>query len=202
VVAAVPLLFEMVHSIQPPRNDDGQVEYFRWVWAVLLIATDTLGGYVFARMAANLGMPISNYHAACSAGAVFGTIAWLGRAMTGLVAMVQITTDGGRASNVFGVWEVVNPDPVLVTAEDYETMQRGLGRFFAAWFRDAPRMARRMLKAFTCCCGCCLACCGVKDDFKEVQAEMAAMEEALEIEARETGVAVTQLTLPFLQDDI
>jgi hypothetical protein len=85
-----------------------------------------LDGYVFARMALNQGMPISNYHAACSAGAVFGLLTWLSRVMTGIPAMIQITTEYGKVSNVFGIVESMTPDPIIVTKEEYMAMKRGL----------------------------------------------------------------------------
>ncbi|KAH6645153.1 hypothetical protein BKA67DRAFT_542130 [Truncatella angustata] len=155
VVAAVPFIFEMVRNIQPVLDQEGKPEYFRWVFAIFLIGTDALGGYVFARMASNQGMPISNYRAACSAGAVFGTLAWLARAMTGIVAMVNITTEDGKVSNVFGVYELVTPDPVLVTEDEYEAMQRGvagvLSGFFSGFLSSGPKIMRRFLGCFTCC---------------------------------------------------
>ncbi|GKT46641.1 uncharacterized protein ColSpa_06822 [Colletotrichum spaethianum] len=138
VVAAVPLFFEAVRDIKPKPDEEGEVNYFRWAWAVFLIATDALGGYVFARMASNQGMPISNYHAACSAGAVYGTLTFLARAMTGCVALVRHQTNDGKVSDIFGVWEVVLPDRIVVSEEEYQRMQRGLGATLTQLFRALP----------------------------------------------------------------
>lgn len=55
VIAAVPLFFEAIRDIRPKPDHEGYIQYFRWGYAVSLIATDALGGYVFARMAANQG---------------------------------------------------------------------------------------------------------------------------------------------------
>ncbi|KAK1965365.1 hypothetical protein LY78DRAFT_670488 [Colletotrichum sublineola] len=63
------------------------------------------------------GMPISNYHAACSAGAVYGTPTFLSRTMTGCVALCCLRATDGKVSDIFGVWEVVLPDKIVVTEE-------------------------------------------------------------------------------------
>lgn len=55
VVASIPLVFDTIRDIEPKPDDEGKTDYFRWAWAVFLIPTDALGGYVFARMAANQG---------------------------------------------------------------------------------------------------------------------------------------------------
>ncbi|KAK1599103.1 uncharacterized protein LY79DRAFT_536974 [Colletotrichum navitas] len=152
VVAAVPLFFEAVRDIKPKPDGDGGVDYFRWVNAIFLVATDALGGYVFARMAANQGIPISNYHAACSAGAVYGTLTFLSRAMTGCVALFRFHTTDGKVSDIFGVWEAVLPDKIIVTEEEYLQMQRGLASTLERCFRAGPRMLSSL---FNCCCCCC-----------------------------------------------
>jgi len=55
VVAAVPLFFETLRFLRPQQDEQGNTSYFSWVLAIFLIPTDALGGYVFARMAANQG---------------------------------------------------------------------------------------------------------------------------------------------------
>ncbi|KAK1986818.1 hypothetical protein LZ30DRAFT_746218 [Colletotrichum cereale] len=97
-------------------------------------------------------MPISNYHAACSAGAVYGTLAFLSRAMTGCVALLRLQTTDGKVSDIFGVWEVVLPDKIVVTEEEYMRMQRGLVATLTQFFGIGPRMMRSL---FNCCCCCC-----------------------------------------------
>lgn len=200
VVAGVPLFFEMIRAIQPPQDDDGKPVYFRWVWGVFLTPMDALGGYVFARMAANQGVPISNYHAACSAGATFGAIAWLARAMTGCITLVQLQTYDGRTSNVFGVWEWVTPDPIVVTVEEYEAMQRGLAGALGTIFTMMPAVARGGLRFMTCCCGCCMGR-EMRDDLMEARADMAGMDEEGRLEEgyREVGIATAERMLPNVQ---
>ncbi|KAK2064246.1 hypothetical protein LY76DRAFT_641839 [Colletotrichum caudatum] len=152
VVAAVPLFFEGVRDIKPKPDGDGNVDYFRWMYAIFLVATDALGGYVFARMAANQGMPISNYHAACSAGAVYGTLTFLSRSMTGCVALVRLRTDDGKVSDIFGVWEAVLPDKIIVTEEEYLRMQRGLAATLTQLFGTGPRVLHSLFNCGGCCC--------------------------------------------------
>ncbi|KDN68470.1 hypothetical protein CSUB01_05639 [Colletotrichum sublineola] len=97
VIAAAPLFFEGVRNIKPNPDENGNVEYFRWMHSA--------------------GMPISNYHAACSAGAVYGTPTFLSRTMTGCVALCCLRATDGKVSDIFGVWEVVLPDKIVVTEE-------------------------------------------------------------------------------------
>ncbi|KAL0932872.1 uncharacterized protein CTRU02_211835 [Colletotrichum truncatum] len=150
VVAAFPLFFESIRDIKPKPDDDGRINYYRWVYAVFLIGTDALGGYVFARMASNQGMPVSNYKAACSAGAVYGTLTFVSRAITGCVAMIQNKSEG-IVSDIFGVWEVVLPDKIVVTEEEYRQMQDGLAKLLTQFFSSGTRGLGSML---TCCCCC------------------------------------------------
>jgi hypothetical protein len=119
-------------------DDEGPHPYL----AIFLIASDPLGGYVFARMASNqgdlrtptsviykgslrIGMPISNYHAACSAGAVFGTLTWLARACTALCLCYQ-RQHGDYFYTVFGTYKMVDVE-VTVTHEEYQQMQKAAG---------------------------------------------------------------------------
>lgn len=200
MVAAVPLAAEMVRDIQPKLDDQGNKMSYRWVYAVFLIASDALGGYVFARMAANQGMPISNYHAACSAGAVFGTLTFLARAMTGCVAMVELVQHDGTVSNVFGVWEAVLPDTIIVTEEEYVRLQRGLagvfGGFFGGFLSSWPKMMRRYIKFLSCCC-CCFACCGFKDLLSDMEEGFTDMEAHIDFD--QAALALTQQMVPVVR---
>ncbi|KAL2119883.1 hypothetical protein VTJ04DRAFT_6844 [Mycothermus thermophilus] len=81
VVAAIPLSCEgasMYLSIGNYRQIDeleNSVETkFEPCTDIWVIGWDALGGYVFARMAQNQGMPICPLNAAAAAGAVFGTL--------------------------------------------------------------------------------------------------------------------------------
>lgn len=191
----------MIRNIQPIADHEGNIQYYSWVKAVLLIPSDALGGYIFARMAANQGMPISNYHAACSAGAVFGTLTWLARAMTGVVAMIQITRRDGTISNVFGVYEQVQPDPVIVTEEEHRAMRRGIQGIFTGLSSSLPSIARRSLGCFSCCCGWCLVCCGMKDDLDTARAEMREWERSQRDDMADVGYQLTQQMLPATRVD-
>ncbi|KAI0175438.1 hypothetical protein BJ166DRAFT_174748 [Pestalotiopsis sp. NC0098] len=199
VVAAVPLVPEMIRNIQPVQDQEGKTEYFRWVYAIFLIAADALGGYVFARMAENQGMPISNYHAACSAGALFGTLTWISRAMTGLVAMIQVTLDDGSCSNVFGVYKPVASDPIVVTEEEYLATHRGVATFLTPFFGSWPRLERRSLSCLSCCCGPCFACFGLKEGFEDMRQGMEDMEREDRDEMQDVGYQLAELMLPAIR---
>ncbi|KAF2257681.1 hypothetical protein CC78DRAFT_201789 [Lojkania enalia] len=54
-----------------------------------------------------IGMPISNYHAACSAGAVFGTLTWLARVCTALCLCYQ-RQHGDYFYTVFGTYKTAD----------------------------------------------------------------------------------------------
>lgn len=199
VVAAVPLVFEMIRNIHPVQDQEGKTEYFRWVYAILLIAADALGGYVFARMAENQGMPISNYHAACSAGAVFGTLTWISRAMTGIVAMVQVTLADGRRSNVFGVYELVDPDPIVVTEEEYLAMHRGVATLLTGFFGSWPKMSQRCFSCLSCCCGPCFACFGLKEEIEDLRQELEDMERENRDEMQDVGYQLAEQIFPAIR---
>ncbi|KAJ6280840.1 hypothetical protein J3E71DRAFT_362250 [Bipolaris maydis] len=142
VVAAVPFLFEAIRTLEPNPSSEDDGEGPHPYLAIFLIASDPLGGYVFARMASNqgdlrtptsviykgslrIGMPISNYHAACSAGAVFGTLTWLARVCTALCLCYQ-RQHGGYFYNVFGTYKTADVE-VTVTREEYQQMQKAAG---------------------------------------------------------------------------
>ena len=98
---------------------------------------------MFARMASNqgdlrppptsvvyksslrIGMPISHYHAACSAGAVFGTLSWLARVCTALCLCYQ-RRHGDYFYTVFGRYRMADVE-VTVTHEEYQQMQKAAG---------------------------------------------------------------------------
>ncbi|KAK1749334.1 hypothetical protein QBC47DRAFT_395951 [Echria macrotheca] len=157
LVAAIPLFPETIRDIRPKPDDQGRTNYFRWVWAILLIMSDAVGGYVFARTASGQGMRISNYSAASSAGAAFGAITFLSRALTGCIAMVRFTS-ATRVSDIFGVYEVVVPEPMYMTREEYAQRQQAVRKFFTGLLAMLPGVGLRLVKFAACCLPCCCPC--------------------------------------------
>lgn len=160
----------------------GNTDYVsRPVLSIFLLASNPLGGYVFARMASNqgkanhlpnhlvqhakttTGMPISNYSAACSAGAVYAIITFLARAITACITCVQ-TTNHGITRNVFGRYEWYQPEPVVLTEEEYRRINQMFGKTIERGFKRATRLIRtsenvrslvlRGLARLTCCVCC------------------------------------------------
>jgi hypothetical protein len=70
-------------------------------------------------------MPISNYHAACSAGAVCGTLTWLARVFTALCLCYQ-RQHGDYLYTVFGTYKKLDIE-VTVTHEEYQQMKTAAG---------------------------------------------------------------------------
>lgn len=103
-------------------------------------------------------MPISNFPAACSAGAVFGTLTFLSRAMTGGIAMVHLTTAEGAISTIFGVWEFIVPEPIVMSQEEYQKLQQGVTSAITNVFSIGPKTAMKPFKLLarllSCCCPC------------------------------------------------
>lgn len=127
------------------------------------------------------GVPISNFPAACSAGAVFGTLTFLSRAMTGCIAMIHFTTAKGSTSTIFGVWEFIVPEPVIMSREDYQKLEQGVTGAVTNVFTMGPKMAMKPFKLVARLVSCCCPCwplnlkAGVEDmehSFDRMQAEM------------------------------
>jgi hypothetical protein len=100
-----------------------------------------------------IGIPISNYRAACSAGAVFGTLAFLARAITGIIVLIQLTRPD-HITTIFGRFELVTPEPIILSEEEYQTMEKTKRRMMAKFLKRLeygtqffPRLAARLL----CC---------------------------------------------------
>jgi hypothetical protein len=72
-------------------------------------------------------MPISNYHAACSAGAVFGTLTWLARVFTALCLYYR-RQHGEYVYTIFGKHKMVDIE-VTVTHEEFLQMQMAAVKF-------------------------------------------------------------------------
>lgn len=217
IVAAIPLFFESIRDIEPKASENGgkttylilnicQVikqnidMYNRPMLSVALLGTNALGGYVYARMAANQGnlpsfilfsepvfpsllailisvpgMPISNYSAACSAGAVFGTLTFLSRMITGLIACIKVSTSD-KVITIFGTYEYIEPDPIILSDEEYRRMNRAFSRSTSRFMNLPMRMMSGMqrvsllfFRIFVCCAGCCL---GDREEWKEMERGM------------------------------
>lgn len=108
-------------------------------------------------------MPISNYSAACSAGAVYAIITFLSRTMTACVTCVQ-TSRNGVTRNVFGRYEWYQPEPVVITEEEYQHINQMAGRAVERAFNRVSRLAKgsegirrlslKVLAKLTCCICC------------------------------------------------
>ena len=108
---------------------------------------------MFARMAANQGIVISNYHAACSAGAVFGTITFLARLITACITLLHKESSTGIIT-VFGTYELVQPEPITLSEEEYRQMAAGRQRAGRHFFKRMERIRRfgfRLLALLVCC---------------------------------------------------
>jgi hypothetical protein len=104
-------------------------------------------------MAANQGIVISNYHAACSAGAVFGTITFLARIITACITLLHSESSTGIAT-VFGTYELVQPEPITLSEKEYKQMAAGRHRAVQHLFKRMERIRRfglRMLALLVCC---------------------------------------------------
>lgn len=108
-------------------------------------------------------MPISNYSAACSAGAVFAIITFLSRSITACVTCVQ-TSNHGVTRNVFGRYEWYQPEPVVLTDEEYRRINQLFAKTIERAFNRATRLVKtsegirslilRALARLTCCICC------------------------------------------------
>jgi hypothetical protein len=94
-----------------------------WLRTKVIFAPSTS---VIYKGSLRIGMPISNYHAACSAGAVFGTLTWLARVCTALCLCYQ-RQHGDYLYTVFGTYKKVDIE-VTVTHEEYQQMQKAVGK--------------------------------------------------------------------------
>lgn len=95
------------------------------------------------------GMPISNYHAACSAGAVFGTLTFLARAITGIIVFINRPLSG-KARTIFGVYEWIQPDPLILTEEEWNARNRMMEKGFD-WLENGPRPLLRLAAKLLWC---------------------------------------------------
>lgn len=74
------------------------------------------------------GVPISDYRAACAAGAVFGTITWLARLINGICDYIEIPWKGTKLT-IFGCYKVVQLEVDITEYErtrGLELLQNGL----------------------------------------------------------------------------
>jgi len=119
------------------------------------------------------GMEISKYSAACSAGAVFGTLTFLSRAVTGIITYGSSLA--GKNSDLFGVYEVTLSDPIPVTEDEIMTIQTSIFRMLKLsmtatmrMHKGASRLSRLGLGGISCCL-CCLPCIDKdrRDDWRD-----------------------------------
>ncbi|KAJ5098817.1 hypothetical protein N7532_005818 [Penicillium argentinense] len=109
VVAAIPLWGECIGIYQSA----GGLKGGKPTTQLLVMGLDSLGGYVFARMAHNGGYDICPYNVAAAAGAVYGTITGLFHTILGCIAGVQhyeATNGHYTVTNVFGSASGYDPD--------------------------------------------------------------------------------------------
>lgn len=144
------------------------------------------------------GKPISNYHAACAAGAVYGTLNFLSRAITGCIALVRIPSADGSVSDIFGVWKMVQPEPIVMTPDECQAARRGITAVLGTFFAMGPRALSKVMGCFSACC-CCFACFPEgREMMKEMREDMAAMDEEMvgRQEVELMGEVVAQMLLP------
>ncbi len=98
-------------------------------------------------------MPISNYRAACSAGAVFGTLTFLARAITGIIACIQVIRPD-HITTVFGRYELIIPEPIILSEEEYQNMEKAKQRIMVKMIKRMERGSRFLLRlaARLLCC--------------------------------------------------
>lgn len=143
------------------------------------------------------GKPISNYHAACSAGAVYGALSFLSRAITGCIALVRISRADGSVSDIFGAWKMVQPEPIVVTPDECQAARRGISTMMGGFFTAAPRALSKVAGCFGSACCCCLVCCpGGRGAMREMREDMMAMDEEMGGEAEGMGEMVAHMLLP------
>lgn len=142
------------------------------------------------------GKPVSNSHAACSAGAVYGALSFLSRAITGCIALVRIPSADGSVSDIFGVWKMVQPEPIVMTPDECQAARRGISTVLGGFFTAAPRALSKLVGCFGSVCCCCFACCpGGREAMKEMREDMVAMDEEMGGEAERMGEMVAHMLL-------
>jgi hypothetical protein len=106
------------------------------------------------------GFHISNYPAACSAGAVFGTLTFLSRAITGSIVCIRYA-DNGKVKTVFGTYELIEPEPLILSEQEYQHTkaagERAVTKFMgngqrSIKFMEKVRVARLNVAARLVCC--------------------------------------------------
>jgi hypothetical protein len=109
VVAAIPLGGECMGIYQSAGGLAGG----KAGGQIFVMGLDALGGYVFARMAHNMGYDICPYNVAAAAGAVYGAITGFFHTIIGCMAGFTTThsTNGHyTTTNVFGTTSGYDPD--------------------------------------------------------------------------------------------
>lgn len=101
-------------------------------------------------------MPISNYHAACSAGAVYGTLTFLARTITGIMAVCR-TSSGKTYKDIFGVWELVQPETIQMPREEHNAMRQSLAASYTHIIGRLLGILDSMMRTMSRCFCCCLS---------------------------------------------
>lgn len=95
--------------------------------------------------------------------------------------MIHLTTAKGATSTIFGVWEFIVPEPVIMSQEDYRKLEEGVTGAITNVFTMGPKMAMKPFKLVARLVSCCCPClpinlkAGVEDmehSFDRMQAEM------------------------------
>ena len=68
-------------------------------------------------------MYVSSYSGACSAGAVYGVLSFLARAINGCIICIHRNTSKGPIT-VFGSFEYIQPEPITISEKQYQEMLR------------------------------------------------------------------------------
>lgn len=115
------------------------------------LVTDITTGYFI--LIHPQGMIISNYSGASSAGAVFGTLSFLSRAITGCINLIH-KKGPGRVTNVFGVYELVQPEPVAISEQEYLAFMQPLWRIEEHAVGRVEALRKRGLRALAVLISC------------------------------------------------
>ncbi len=99
-------------------------------------------------------MDVSDYSAASAAGAVFGSLTFLARAVTGIIALIGRDKD----STVFGKFERVSPEPIRITEDEYQALVESQVRLTVTLVNIYQATVKWVVAYQACCCCCCTPC--------------------------------------------
>lgn len=87
----------------------------------------------------------SSHSGASSAGAVFGTLSFLARAITGCRACIQ-ETEPGKIINVFGAYDLVQPETFLMLEYESQALMQVQLRLIRSIFEPVEASRKRSLR--------------------------------------------------------